>query len=199
MIRSIDELMAIAHHFHPRGISPSAPGYDDTEEHRRLVAARRRAGTENHAWRAMLARLRALSPGKTVQDRSLHLTTGEADACYSALLWLRLDEATAVREKNAALGILVSFLAPCYVVYQTSYVAVDPVGGAPSWHEQIRFTFSPREQPVAHAVVQEIEASFPGYESMPREIGDIIVPDLAAGFRSLGEARLFDLLFTDDW
>lgn len=68
----------------------------------------------------------------------------------------------------------------------------------PDRAKDVNFDFSPDEQPYAARVAQEIEATW-GYERMPPEVGEIIVPDVATDQRWLGEATLHDCLFSDDW
>jgi hypothetical protein len=34
---------------------------------------------------------------------------------------------------------------------------------------------------------------------MPPEVGNLIVPDVATSNHGLGDARLYDCLFSDDW
>ncbi|WP_437895666.1 hypothetical protein [Sorangium sp. So ce124] len=62
----------------------------------------------------------------------------------------------------------------------------------------ISFELSPDEQPYAAGIAQEIEATW-GYERMPPEVGNVVVPDVATNLRHLGEARLYDCLFSDAW
>jgi hypothetical protein len=62
----------------------------------------------------------------------------------------------------------------------------------------ISYAFSPDEQPYAPRIAQEIEATW-GYERMPPEVGSVIVPDVATDHRILGEATLYDCLFSDRW
>jgi hypothetical protein len=62
----------------------------------------------------------------------------------------------------------------------------------------ISFDLSPDEQPYAAWIAQDIEATW-GYERMPPEVGKVIVPDVSTNSRALGEATLYDCLFSDDW
>ncbi|WP_437294638.1 hypothetical protein [Sorangium sp. So ce426] len=62
----------------------------------------------------------------------------------------------------------------------------------------VSFDLSPDEQPYAAVIAQEIEATW-GYERMPPEVGNVVVPDVATNLRRLGEARLYDCLFSDAW
>jgi hypothetical protein len=125
MTHSTDELIEIAHRHYPRGMANEDPRNATTDEHRRLSAARRRAGADNEPWRALLRRAAVQFPGCSPSDRSLHLPTGDHDAGYCGELLLP----TARAEHPHTIGFLVSFLAPCYVVYSTR--TVDDVETAP--------------------------------------------------------------------
>jgi hypothetical protein len=197
---SLDQLLAVVYRFYPRGMNDTDAGYDDTEEHRRLVAARRHAGTGEpyERWRAMLRRLDACFPGRSVTNRSLHLPTGSIDACYSA--WLDLPPSAGEHARN--LGFLVSFLVPSYVVYSSRMTHLDPRDPASegrSIRREFSFTFTGDEEPYVREIVREIEATYSGYEPMPPDVGNVIVPDVVAGLKLMGETTLYHCLFSDDW
>jgi hypothetical protein len=205
----------------------------------------------------MLHRLTEQLPDAHVQNRSLHLSTGTWDACYSGAVHF---------PDRHWLGFLVSFIVPYYIIYSArtvddpeatearralaSQVAPEPrrdtadvyVGNtmtvkrreamtpealaaledqerryrevftgktpfAPDWRQaeeepcqpqMITFDFSEDEKPYAAWLAREIEASF-GCEHMPPEVGNVIVPDVATNGREIGEARLYDCLFSDQW
>lgn len=195
MRQSLDDLLAIVYRFYPRGARQDDPGYKDTEEHRRLVQARMRAGTEGNLWDVLLERLSARLPKEKIQNGSVHLPGGSLDASYVGWLWL---PPRGPEEKNHRISFLISFLAPCYVVYSSAHVAVS--GSQPQdWSHEISFTFSRDEQPFAQIVMEEILSVFPGYEPMPPEVGNAIVPDVEAGNQLLGKSTLYHCLFTDYW
>jgi len=60
-----------------------------------------------------------------------------------------------------------------------------------------RLTLLPEEQPYASAVVEEIQASFLGYEFLPPEVGSV-VPDIGANLKREGEVTLYNAPFTDN-
>jgi hypothetical protein len=108
MKHSIDELLEIAHRYYPRNVLSYDASYPGTAELLRLNAARRAAGATDEAWRAMLRRLAQHFPDARIQNRSLHLPTGNWDACYSGAIHFPGDR---------WLGFLVSFIAPYYIAY----------------------------------------------------------------------------------
>jgi hypothetical protein len=240
MRNSVDELIGVVYKYYPRGLLINDPRYQESEQYRRLQAARRQAGANNETWRAMLRRLGDQFPENSVENRSLHLPTGTLDACYSARLSLPTNTPG---EHYHDLGILVSFLVPYYIVYSLRNVddrekleemkahraeparsisvfvpcLPDTMFVLPAWlakilparmvvpeppieayRNVIGFDFSPDEEPYAAWIAQDIESSW-GYERMPPQVGKVIVPDVATNLRWLGEATLYDCLFSDDW
>ena len=226
---AIDEMIGVVHTYYPRGMARNASGYASSEEHRRLVDARRKAGAENGLWRAFLRRLGEQFPEASVLNASLHLPTGNFDAAYSGKI---------VLSSTLTLGFLVSFLMPYYVLHSARVVEdlqARPVSLGrtravfkgntcyllPTWAAKlatlflgakeapltddsppqridVRFDFSPEEQPYATWISGEIGTTW-GFERMPPEVGRTIVPDVATDLCLLGEATLYDCLFADDW
>jgi hypothetical protein len=114
MKHSIEELLAVVYRHYPRGIQSEDPRYEDSEEHRRLVAARRAAGAASEPWRALLRRLNERFPECGAQNGSLHLPTGACDAGYCGGLYRRT---TPHGEHHHSVEFRVSFLVPYYLVY----------------------------------------------------------------------------------
>jgi len=225
MNHTIDELLAIVYEYYPRGVGILDGDIDRnlcdrTEEHARLVAARREAATDER-WHAMRRRIEERFPDAPLMNHSLHLPTGGLDACYSFTIDL----------PGSQLWSHVSFLAPYYLIYSQRWIDVvkrvesvrvvllgmkffiprsaigpqffaDPHDelpkSVPDKELDIAFDLSPDELPYAEWIAREIEATF-GCEPMPPEVGTVIVPDLATP-RLPGEVRLYDCLFTkDEW
>ena len=115
------------------------------------------------------ALIRRLGPRHSLQNESLRILAGWVDPAYSARIWL-------TRER--ALGFHVSLLGPYYGVH------LPGVAG---------------EDRVASEVVREIEAAYPGYQRVPPELGDEVVPDVATDGASLGEATVYVCLFSLVW
>lgn len=221
-MNDLERLRSIVHRFYPRNLRASDPGYQDTVEYRRLVAARQQAGRDNEAWRNLRERLARRFPDQQIQDNSLHLPGGNWDACYSALLWLA-PRPGELREIDHALGFQVSFIAPHFLIYSCGTLAMDAESRAepvstgdvefgpdtlivhsspaevapPASRDEVRFSFSEDEAPHVNAIAEEIHGTFPGWTALSPEIGLTVIPDVVAGNRGLGEATLFDCLFTD--
>jgi hypothetical protein len=218
-----NELLDIVYRYYPRSIGATAQldttHRKETEEHARLVAARHVAAADER-WPAMLRRISERFPEMLV-NQSLHLPTGNHDACYS--FTIDLPKAAGGR----TLWFLVGFLAPYYINYSRHLVDVvkQPEGfrftvhGLPFYiprgaiglklrpelndegmssvtfkREHISFDLTPDEQPYAEWIARDIKATF-GCELMPPEVGTMLVPDVNLG--GLGPVRLYDCLFSD--
>lgn len=114
------------------------------------------------------AMVRRLGQRYRVQNESMHLFAGGTDPAYSARIWLTND---------IALSFHVSLLGPFYGVHLPGI---------------------PEEVPVAIDVVREIEATYPGYQQIPPEIGDEPVPDIEAGVQ-FGKETIYTCLFSIVW
>jgi hypothetical protein len=198
MKHSTDELFSIAYRYYPRGFPTDSPYYRETAEYRRLVEVRKRAGTgeEYEQWRRSLGRLKERL-GLDVENWSFHLAAGSCDACYSGKVVLpTLDPAIGSHE----LGILVSFLAPYFVVYSSRHFNLrHHPSGYKITTPDIGLEFDAVETPYVRAIADWIETSYPGYESMPKEIGLIVIPEIDTGDRPFGEATVYDALFSAQW
>lgn len=248
MKHTVADLKAIIRAYFPR--AASAPvNVETTEEHRRLVTARKKAGENKAMWSAVLRDIEARLPGCMVQTDSLHLPTGWYDSGYAAIINLP-DRSE--RERRHELRVVVSFLAPYYAlsasieIYPEAWrdpprsmpndlqpsarqeeqdrsAALEPFNAAHAAEElnpqgpvvlyvpgpsepplvlptrEQRFNLAPDEEPYARAAIEVIEASFPGYELMPTEVGMIPLPDVFNDAKPLGEATIYDCLFTSSW
>ncbi len=114
------------------------------------------------------AMIRRLDDRYRLQNESLCLLSGGTDPAYSARIWLTDD---------VALSFHVSLLGPYYGIHLPGI---------------------PEEEPVAREVAREIEATYPGYQRVPPEIGNEIVPEVADGC-DFGEATIYWCLFSEVW
>ncbi|AUX25497.1 hypothetical protein SOCEGT47_060440 [Sorangium cellulosum] len=176
------ELLDVVYRFYPRGVDkiqriyvpPGEPVYEDTEEHRRLVEAANRGRAEYPTWEAMIDRL---DKRFGVQNESLCLVGGGADPAYSARIYRPKDlEPVPSPSSRASLSFHVSLLGPYYGIHDTG---------------------EPDEIPAA--VAEEIEAAYPGYQPIPPELGNEVVPDVEMDAVLMGEATIFVCLFSPVW
>ena len=182
MMITRSELLDVVYRFYPRGVQPFAriyvpPGehfYDDTEEHRRLVEAANRGRAEYPTWKAMIRRL---GDRYSLQNESICLLAGWVIPAYSARIYRPKDlEPVPSLSSRASLSFHVSLLGPYYGIHDRG---------------------EPDEKPAA--IAAEIEATYPGYQQIPPELGNETVPDVATDGVLMGEATIYICLFSDVW
>lgn len=168
-----EELLEVVYRFYPRDLLPIA---------RRHVPPGERYydDTEEHQrmveaacrGRAEYARWKGLLARLeqySWQNESMHLLSGGTDPAYSARIWMTDDR---------PISFHVSLLGPYYGVHLT---------GAPD------------EERVAIEVAREIEAAYPGYRTVPPELGNEVLPDIAMDGARFGEATIYICLFSPVW
>ena len=121
------------------------------------------------AFPAWRAMLDRLGARYPLMDHSLHLLAGGRDPAYSAAIDL---------PEGGTLYFHVSLLGPYYGIHRT---------GAPG------------EEPAACDLAREIEVAYPGYQPIPPEIGDEVVPDVTLDKRFFGEATIYECLLSELW
>jgi hypothetical protein len=131
---SIAELLDVVYRHYPRGVPGDDPRYAQSEEHQRLVAARKAAGAAAEPWRAMLRRLGARFPACVARNGSLHLPTGGYDAGYCGSLY---RAAPPPGEHAHSVDFRVSFLVPYYLVFGLRLVDdnATETGDGPIWFD----------------------------------------------------------------
>jgi hypothetical protein len=112
--------------------------------------------------------VRLKEAARRAQNESLYLLSGGPDPAYSARIWLAND---------VALSFHVSLLGPYYGIHLPGI---------------------PEEEPVAREVAREIEATYPGYQQIPPEIGNQIAPEVDYGCE-FGKATIYWCLFSEVW
>ena len=168
------ELLDVVYRFYPRGVLPFARIYAPPDEPFY-------DDTEEHCrlvdaasrgraeYPTWEAMIRRVGDRYRLQNESLSLLSGGVDPAYSARIWLT-DE--------TALSFHVSLLGPYYGIH---------------------FPGIPEEEPVAREIAREIEATYPGYQPIPPELQDEVVPDVTMVAVSMGEATIGMLLFSIAW
>ena len=105
-----------------------------------------------------------------MQNDSLHLVSGNIDPAYSGRVWLVVGE--------TSINFHVSLLGPYY---------------------GIQLPGVPDEEPVAREIAREIEATYPGYQTIPPEIGNEVVPDVSFNNSEFGGCTIYTLVFAYTW
>ncbi|AUX34795.1 MULTISPECIES: hypothetical protein [Sorangium] len=176
------ELLDVVYRFYPRGVQkmqriyvpPGERVYEDTEEHRRLVEAANRGRAEYTTWEAMIHRM---YERYRLQNESIDLFAGGVAPAYSARIYRPKDfEPAPSLGSRASLSFHVSLLGPYYGIHSRG---------------------EPDEIPAA--VAEEIEATYPGYQTIPPELGNEVVPDVDMDGVLMGEATIYMCLFSDVW
>jgi hypothetical protein len=97
------------------------------------------------------------------------------------------------------LEFLVSFVVPYYVLRSERQIPQEARAGELDVRFDTSFDLTPDELPIAKAIVEEVEQTFPDHEPLDPQVGLTVVPDVVAGGRWFGEATIFTCLFSDSW
>ena len=168
------ELFSLIYRFYPRGMLDIArehvpPGEPVYDD---TVEHRRLVEAANRGraeYPTWQAMIRRLGDRYGLQNESLSLFSGGTDPAYSARIWLT---------EETTLSFHVSLLGPYYGIHLPGI---------------------PEEEPVAREIAREIEANYPGYKTIPPELGNEVVPDVCAHGAWLGEATIYVCLFSGAW
>jgi hypothetical protein len=165
------ELLDVVYRFYPRGILPFErrhvpPGEPFYDDTEEHRRLMEAANRGRAEYPTWQAMIRRLGDRYRLQNESNCLLAGWVIPTYSARIWLT-DETT--------LTFHVSLLGPYYGIHLPGI---------------------PEEELVAREVVREIEATYPGYQRIPPELGNEIVPDVAMVGALMGEATIYTCLFS---
>lgn len=127
------------------------------------------AARGRRAYPTWKAMIRRIGDKYGLQNESLSLVSGGTDPAYSARIWITDD---------VALSFHVSLLGPYYGIHLPGI---------------------PEEVPIARDIAGEIEATYPGYQQIPPEVGNEIVPDIGMNGAMFGEATIYMCLFSSVW
>lgn len=187
MKHSIQELTQLAYSFHPRGMPVQSPAYKRSKEYKRLLEACRKAIDTYASWVAMIRRLAGHFPQYRVYNHAMYILSPGWDIPEFAGV---IELAGGPGEHSPMIEFRVSVLVPYYKLYRRDVVDEN--------QSRKCFELSAEEQQVGECVAREIETTFEGYEAVPPEVGNMVVPELALPGRPLGEATLYDCLMYPD-
>lgn len=184
-------LVELVHQYYPANLMEFDDGYSESEQYQRLIRARQEALKNSGPWERLLSRLTEALPDCSVQDWSVLFSD---DNCWRVRVYLpemrQLEEG--VREVRAVV-VLVSILAPVYVLYSSFHRKVGAQWETPSlFYEDV-----PETKPYADKVEELLRAEL-DVRPLPHETLFTLVPDLQCRHTRLGTTRLIDCLFTDD-
>jgi hypothetical protein len=168
------ELLDIIYQFYPRGVQQIqrnyvAPGDPVWEDTEEHGCLVEAANRGRAAYPTWEAMIHRMYERYRLQNQSLNLFSGGIDPAYSARIWLT---------EETALSFHVSLLGPYYGIHLPGI---------------------PEEEPVAREVAREIEATYPGYQPIPPEIGNELVPDVDMYWSLMGKATIYVCLFSGVW
>ena len=168
------ELLDVVYRFYPRGVPPYArihvpPGEPSYEDTEEHFRLMEAASHGRAEYPTWKAMTRRLGDRYGLQNESVYLLSGGVDPAYSARIWLT-DE--------TALSFHVSLLGPYYGIHLPGI---------------------PEEAPVAPEIAREIEATYPGYQQIPLELGNELVPDVSMPTGLMGKATIYVCLFSKVW
>ncbi|WP_438035109.1 hypothetical protein [Sorangium sp. So ce204] len=168
------KLLDIVYRFYPRGMDKISrihvpPGEPVYVDTEEHRRLVEAANRGRAAYPTWEAMIHRLGERYGLQNESLSLVAGASDPAYSARIWLT---------DNAALSFHVSLLGPYYGIHLPGI---------------------PEEEPVAREIAGEIEATYPGYQPIPPELGNEVVPDVDMDGGSMGQATIYVCLFSVVW
>jgi hypothetical protein len=174
MTISRSELVDLIYRFYPRGVrnierEHVPPGEPVYADTEEHVRLIAAADRGRQEYPTWEAMIDRLDAHYDLQNESLCLLGGGTDPAYSGRVWLILGK--------TSINFHVSLLGPYY---------------------GIQLPGVPEEESVAREVAREIEATYPGYQTIPPEIGNEAVPDVTVGV-SFGTATIYSCLFSEVW
>ncbi|WNG40604.1 hypothetical protein F0U61_48145 [Archangium violaceum] len=188
---SAPQLLELVHRYYPTNLYSSEVGYHESEQYQRLEEARDVAMGQSTIWKGCLARLREALPECKVQDWTALFSN---DNCWRVRVYLpEVLKLPGGAEEVRAVVVLVSILAPVYVLY-SSFQQYSDKGASLSrtFYEDMPETKSYADK--VEAIVRDVLH----VRRLPNETLFTPVPDIQVRNTSLGEAKLIDCLFTDD-
>lgn len=189
---SPSQLLEVVHHYYPAHLDDTAPGYRESTEFQRLLAAREEAQAKRSApWKKLLQRLKEELSECKVEDWTVLWSD---DNCWRARVYLPGPVPVSGGEEARAVVLLVSILAPVYVLY-TSFQLYLVEGRFQ--RPRLFYEAVPETKRIAEGVDSLVRREL-DVRRLPNETLFTPVPDIQCRNVALGEAKLIDCLFTDD-
>jgi hypothetical protein len=188
---SASRLIELLHRYYPINLYSDQEEYGESEQYQRMLALRAHALKNPAEWKRLIARLREVLPECKVQDWTVLFSD---DNCWRVRVYLpEVLKLPGGVEEFRAVVVLVSILAPVYVLY-SSFQQNSEKGASPSetFYEDVPETKSYADK------VEGLVRDVLHVHRLPNETLFTPVPDIQCGNVSLGDAKLIDCLFTDD-
>lgn len=185
---SADALVELVHRYYPAGVHGDDPRHRESEEYRRLTAARLGAQQDDVAWNGFRQRIREELP----ECKQWELPGLLYDPSRRVRVYLPDSQVPAGERK--AVVVLTSILAPVHLLHASQEVDLDEERStSQAWFPPLPSEFQPYEQKLDALVRAEF-----GTVRLPNDVLFTPVPDLQVGNTGFGQVMLIHCLFTDD-
>lgn len=175
--------------YYPVGLHPGEPAYDASVEARHRRRFLEEAQKDMGGWKAFVTRVRELLPDCSLWDSTLLIY----EPCYRLRVSLPHQQPDADRRQEVV--CLLSVLAPVYVLYASYMLYTGPALEKWTRYPPLPPAFQECETRLARLVEDTFRATRLSNELLFTPVPDMTLP---AANLALGQARLIDLLFTED-
>lgn len=185
---SAESLIELVRRYYPSGIHGDEPRYRQSEEYKRLAAARQTAQQDDAVWKGFRQRVREQLP-ECVQwelpglpyDPSRHVR-------------VYLPGTNKSQRERKCIVVFVSILAPVHFLHASQEVELDDERSASeAWFPPL----PPELQPLEAKLDALVRESF-GSVRLPNDVLFTPVPDLQVGNTGFGKVKLLHCLFSDN-
>jgi hypothetical protein len=182
---SLTSLLDAVYRHYPRDMWSDDPAHASTLETKRLRDAQKSARTDRSRLISLMEAIEADMPGVKAMD----LSYLAYDACY--IVRLNVDPVEEETTRWREVVTCISVIAPVYLLYQ----ALIEVAISGEQRSTIAYAPDPEVTPLWRVVARQVERLF-DYAPVEPELGLTIVPDVQVQNVLLGDATLYDCLFT---
>ncbi|HYO57209.1 hypothetical protein [Archangium sp.] len=185
---STESLIKLVHRYYPSGIHGDDPRHRQSEEYKRLAAARQTAQKDDAVWKSFRQRVREQLPGCVQWE----LPGLPYDPSRHVRIYLP-DTRKSQRERKCIV-VFTSILAPVHFLHASQEVDLDEDQSASeAWFPPL----PPELQPLEAKLDALVRESF-GTVRLPNDVLFTPVPDLQVGNTSFEKVKLVHCLFSDD-
>ncbi len=189
---STDQLIELVHRYYPANLTNGEPAYIESKEYQHLLEFRGEASAQHSTqWAKFIQQVQEALPECTVEDWT---ALWADDNCWRARVYLPASVKVGGEQQFQAVVLLVSILAPVYVLYSSFHVRTeDGRFQKPTlFYEEV-----PETKRIAEVIEPLVQRGL-GVQRLANEALFTSVPDIQCGNVMLGQAKLIDCLFTDD-
>ncbi|MFL5351207.1 hypothetical protein [Archangium sp.] len=184
---SAESLIKLVHRYYPSGLYEDDPRHGQSEEFKRLVAAKQAAMKDAVDWKGFLQRVREQLPDCLQWDlQALRYDPSRHVRVY-------LPGTTLEQREKKCVVVYVSILAPVHFLHASQEVELDEERS----HSEAWFPPLPPELQPLEALLDALARESFGSVRLSNEILFTPVPDLQVGNTRLGKVKLLNCLFSD--